>query len=49
MAIDVLSIPAISSEVERLFSAAKLDKRYRLQASTIEAVECKVMVPFGNF
>ena len=43
MVIDILSISAMSFEVERLFSAAKNiigDKRYRLNASTIEAVEC---------
>ena len=43
MAIDILSIPAMSAEVERVFSGAKItigDKRQRLRASTIEAVEC---------
>ena len=43
MAIDILSIPAMSSEVERLFSAAKNtigDKRLRLTASSVEAIEC---------
>ncbi len=43
MATDILSMPAMSSEVERLFSAAKNtigDKYYMLAVSTIEAVEC---------
>ena len=43
MAIDLLSIPAMSAEVERLFFSSKLtisDKRNHLMATTIEAVEC---------
>lgn len=43
MAIDILSIPAMFSEVKRLFSAAKLtisEKCHWLRASTIEVVEC---------
>lgn len=43
MAIELLSIPAMSSEVERSFSSAKLTvspQRNRLHASTIEAIEC---------
>ena len=43
MAIELLSIPAMSAEPERLFSGAKLtisDQRASLQAQTIEATEC---------
>lgn len=43
MAIDVLSIPAMSAEAERLFSSAKktLDDSWNsLHAATIEALEC---------
>ena len=43
MAIDILSIPAILSEVERVFSTTKktIDQgRWRLQADTIKALEC---------
>ena len=43
MAIDLLSIPAMSAEPERLFSGAKLtitDQRGSLQAQSIEATEC---------
>jgi hypothetical protein len=43
MAIDLLSIPAMSAEPERVFSGAKLtitDQRARLQGTTIEALEC---------
>ena len=43
MAIDILSILAMSLEVKRLFSAAEntiSDKRLRLIASSIEAIEC---------
>ena len=36
MAIDILSIPAMSAEVERVFSGAKIT----MGVSTIEAVEC---------
>ena len=43
MAIDVLSVPAMSTEAERLFSRAKRQigpARHSLHASTIEASEC---------
>ena len=43
MAIDILSIPAMSTEAERLFSRAKRQigpARHSLHASTIEASEC---------
>ena len=43
MAIDILSIPAMSADPERLFSGAKItisDRRNRLGIYTIEALEC---------
>jgi hypothetical protein len=43
MARDLLSIPGMSAEVERLFSSAKLmlvDNRASLQEDIIEAAEC---------
>ncbi len=43
MALDVLSIPAMSAEPERLFSGAKIsitDRRNRLGIESIEAIEC---------
>jgi hypothetical protein len=43
MALDLLSIPAMSAEPERLFSSAKItitDRRNRLGIESIEAVEC---------
>jgi hypothetical protein len=43
LALDILSIPAMSAEPERLFSGAKItitDRRNRLDADTIEALEC---------
>jgi hypothetical protein len=43
MALDVLSIPAISAELERLFSSAKIsitDRRNRLGIESIKAIEC---------
>ena len=43
MAWDILSIPAMSSEVERVFSGAKLmimDTRNRLNPDIVEAYEC---------
>ena len=43
MAIDIFSIPAMSSEPERVFSGAKhtiSEQRNRLKASTIEELEC---------
>ena len=43
MALDILSIPAMSAEVERVFSSAKLlisDTRNRLKEDIIEACEC---------
>jgi hypothetical protein len=43
MALDILSIPAMSAELERLFSGAKItitDYRNRLGIESIEAIEC---------
>ncbi|KAK2684727.1 hypothetical protein QWA68_016241 [Fusarium oxysporum] len=43
IAVDILSIPAISAEPERLFSGAKItitDRRNRLGSDVIEALEC---------
>jgi hypothetical protein len=43
MAIDVLSIPAMSAEAERLFSSAKLDvtdQRNSLSIQTLEVLQC---------
>ena len=43
MALDILSVPAMSGEVERVFSSAKLllpDSRNRLKEDAIEACEC---------
>ncbi len=43
MALDILSIPAMAADAERLFSAAKLtvtDKRGSLEATTIELIQC---------
>jgi hAT family C-terminal dimerisation region len=43
MAYDVLSVPAMSAECERVFSAAKLllsDRRARMKEDIIEASEC---------
>ena len=43
MAIDIYSIPAMSAELERVFSAAKRtvsDFRGGLQSETIEILEC---------
>ena len=43
MALDILSIPAMSADPERLFSGAKLtisDRRARLGIETIQALEC---------
>ncbi len=43
LAFDLFSIPGMSSECERVFSAAKkivTDERNQLSAETIEAVEC---------
>lgn len=43
MALDLLAIPAMSSEVERVFSSSGLmitDRRNRLKEDIIEAVEC---------
>ena len=40
---DILSIPAMSAEPERLFSRAKItitDRRNRLGSDAIEALEC---------
>jgi hypothetical protein len=43
IALDILSIPAMSADPERLFSGAKItvsDRRNRLGIHTIEALEC---------
>ena len=43
MALDMLAIPSISGECERIFSSAKLmlnDRRNRLNPDIIEANEC---------
>jgi hypothetical protein len=43
MAVDILSIPAMSAEPERLFSGAKItlrDRRNRLGSEVVEALEC---------
>jgi hypothetical protein len=43
MAIDILSIPAMSAELERLFFSAKLtvsDIKNKLGVDSIEATEC---------
>jgi hypothetical protein len=43
MAIDILSIPAMTAGVERLFSQCKImltDRRNRLHIDGLEAVEC---------
>jgi hypothetical protein len=43
MALDLLSIPAMTAECERVFSSAKiliLDRRNRLKDDIIEASEC---------
>lgn len=43
MALDLLSIPAMSAEVERLFSSCKItitDRRNRIGIDAVEAIEC---------
>ena len=43
MALDILLIPAMSAEPERLFSGAKIlitDRRNRLSIESIKALEC---------
>jgi len=43
MALDILSIPAMSAEPERLFSGAKItitDRRNKLGIASIQAIEC---------
>jgi hypothetical protein len=43
MALDILSIPAMSAEPERLFSGAALtitERRNRLGVESVEALEC---------
>jgi hypothetical protein len=43
MALDILSIPTMLAELERLFSAAKItiiDHRNQLGIESIEAIEC---------
>jgi hypothetical protein len=44
MALEVLSIPAMSTEPERVFSGAKItmsDRQCRLGDNIIEALECR--------
>ncbi|KAF5705165.1 ribonuclease H [Fusarium mundagurra] len=55
MAVDILSIPAMSAEPDRLFSGAKItitDRRNRLGSDVIEALEClkscNACVNFGS-
>jgi hypothetical protein len=43
MALDYLTVPAMSAEPERVFSAAKLtlsDRRCRMGDDAVEALEC---------
>ena len=43
MALDILSIPAMSADPERLFSGVKItisDRRSKLGMATIQALEC---------
>jgi hypothetical protein len=43
MALDILSIPAMSANPERLFSGAKItisDRQNRLEILTVEALKC---------
>ena len=43
MALDLLSIPAMSAEVERLFSSCNItitDRRNRIGIDAVEAIEC---------
>ena len=43
MALNILSIPVMSADPERLFSGAKItisDRRNRLRIATIQALEC---------
>ena len=43
MAVDILTIPAMSAAPKRLFSLANItisDRRNRLYGDTIEAIEC---------
>ena len=43
MALDILSIPAMSAALERLFSLANItisDRRNRIHGETTEAIEC---------
>ena len=43
MALDILSIPAMEAEPERLFSGAKVtltDRRNRMKVEVLEALEC---------
>jgi len=43
MALNILSIPTMSADPERLFSSTKItisDRRNRLRIYTIEALEC---------
>ena len=43
MALDLLAIPAMSAEVERLFSSCNIttsDRRNRIGIDAVEAIEC---------
>jgi hAT family C-terminal dimerisation region len=43
MALDILSIPSMSADAERLFSSGKMvlsDRRSRLSAENLAAIEC---------
>jgi hypothetical protein len=43
MALDIHSIPAMSANVERLFSSCKIvltDRRNRMTMDSLEAIEC---------
>lgn len=43
LALDLLSIPAMSAEVERLFSSCKIsitDRRNQIGIDSVEAIEC---------
>jgi len=43
MALDILTIPAMSAAPERLFSSANItisDRRNRFYSNTTEAIEC---------
>ena len=51
MALDLLGIPAMSADIERVFSSSGLlitDRRNRLKEDIIEAVECLKSWPSEN-